>query len=164
MSLAARLSSLSSVSPVRLVIRGGLPTQDKDDSPEKILQTHKLTALVVDDELFVAWHLETMLQEMGLEVIGIASTGLEAIALAEEKKPDLVFMDVNLNQGIDGIEAARRIRSTHPTRIVFVTAYSDGATRGRIEVELPGASVLAKPATFGQLRATISEAGGPGNS
>jgi DNA-binding NarL/FixJ family response regulator len=81
-----------------------------------------IRVLVVDD--FAPWqrYLSTTLQkEPGLEIIGQASDGLEAVQKAEQLKPDLILMDVGLPT-INGIEAVRRIREVSPTsKILFVS-------------------------------------------
>jgi DNA-binding NarL/FixJ family response regulator len=64
-----------------------------------------------------------------IEIVGAATGGEEAVALAAEHKPDVVLMDLEM-PGIDGIEATRRIRAADPgVNVVVLTAFSD---RGRI--------------------------------
>jgi DNA-binding NarL/FixJ family response regulator len=64
-----------------------------------------------------------------IEIVGAATGGEEAIALAAEHKPDVVLMDLEM-PGIDGIEATRRIRAADQgVNVVVLTAFSD---RGRI--------------------------------
>jgi DNA-binding NarL/FixJ family response regulator len=59
-----------------------------------------------------------------LQVIGEASDGLEAVRKAEEMLPDLIVLDLGL-PGLNGLEAARRIRKVSPeSKIVFVTQES----------------------------------------
>ena len=115
----------------------------------------KLRVMIVEDELFVAMHLESVLEEIGYEVTGILSTGERAVAEFGVLRPDVVLMDINLGAGIDGIEAAERIRAAGAAHIIFVSAYSDLATRARIEAALPGSRILSKPVTPAGLKGAI---------
>jgi two-component system, NarL family, invasion response regulator UvrY len=56
----------------------------------------------------------------GFDVIGEAESGEEAVELFERLSPGLVLMDINLGQGINGIEAARRITEAHPDATVLL--------------------------------------------
>lgn len=47
-------------------------------------------------------------------------------------------MDINLGSGIDGITAAQQIRAAGDVQIIFVSAYTDSATRNRVETTHPG--------------------------
>ena len=62
-----------------------------------------------------------------------------------EDAPDIVLMDVNLEGGREGIEAARWLREVCDIPVVFVTAYTDPDTVERIHEQVPGAPVIAKP-------------------
>ena len=112
--------------------------------------------LIVEDELLVAWHLESLVREQHLEVCGLVPDGDGAIEQAVDFDVDLILMDIRLAGGMDGIEAARRIRDQRDTPIIFVTAHGDQATRARIEQQLPGTSVLAKPITAERLKEAIA--------
>lgn len=104
--------------------------------------------LIVEDETLVAWHLEAVLQQLGYEVCDIVSNGVDAIEAAKVIEPDIVFMDINLGGGIDGIEAAEQILKRIETPIIFVTAYAnDQTTIQRIESKLGPRIVVGKPAT-----------------
>ena len=78
--------------------------------------------LVVDD--FLPWHslVRAMLAtKKGLEIVGIAFDGLEAVQKAEQLQPDLILLDIGLPT-LNGIEAARRIRKLSPnSKILFVS-------------------------------------------
>src|SRR5262245_49671781 len=101
--------------------------------------------LIVEDELFVAWHLESLVRDLQLEVSGLVPDGEGAVEQAADLDVDLVLMDISLSGQIDGVEAARRIREDRNTPIIFITAYSDAATLARVRQVIPGAPVLAKP-------------------
>ena len=86
----------------------------------------QIKVLIVDDqEAFrSAARLVVELTD-GFLVAGEAETGEEGIRLANELRPDLVLMDMNL-PGIDGIEATRRIMATLPdTRVIALSTYDE---------------------------------------
>jgi DNA-binding NarL/FixJ family response regulator len=82
-----------------------------------------LRILVVDDQLLYAEAISVLLdQQDGLEVVGIARDGREAIEQAVALRPDVVLMDIKMPR-LDGISATRRIRRRLPaTRVVVMTA------------------------------------------
>jgi CheY-like chemotaxis protein len=114
--------------------------------------------LIVEDEIFVAWHLEGLVRDLDYAVCGMVPDGEGAVSKAESLGADVILMDINLKGEIDGIEAARRIRETFDAPIIFITAYSDPKTLGRIEKTVPGATVLAKPVAVTRLRTAIANA------
>ncbi|MGE0522541.1 MAG: response regulator [Variibacter sp.] len=116
----------------------------------------KLRVLVVEDEIFVAWHLEATLRELNCTVCGMVPDGQSAIDKARKLHADLILMDINLQGEIDGIEAVRRIQETQPAPVIFITAYSDPTTLSRIRKIAPDAPVLAKPVSLNVLRAAVS--------
>lgn len=118
----------------------------------------KLRVFIVEDELFVAWDLESTVQSIGHEVCGMASTAEEAIRGAIQAEPDVVLTDINLGQSIDGIEAARRILLAHRAAVIFVTAYTDSATLVRAAEAVPGSTVIGKPVSEKQLNAAMAAA------
>lgn len=85
-----------------------------------------MRVLIAEDEALIRMDLKEMLTEEGHEVVGEARDGAEAIMLAEELAPDIVFMDINM-PGVDGIEAASRISEKRIAPVVMVTAFSQSA-------------------------------------
>lgn len=113
--------------------------------------------LVVEDEAIVAMDISAMLRGLGYEIEGPASTGEEAVRLAESERPDLVLMDIMLRGGMDGVEAARRIREATGAPVVYLTAYADESTLLRAKVAEP-LGYLLKPFEERELRTTIETA------
>ena len=77
--------------------------------------------LIAEDETLIRMDLAEMLRENGYEVIGEATNGEEAIALANELKPDLAILDVKMPK-LDGITAAETIVKISP--VLMLTAFS----------------------------------------
>ncbi|HYC05703.1 MAG TPA: response regulator [Azospirillaceae bacterium] len=114
--------------------------------------------LIVEDELLIAWSLRESLSAAGHEVVSIASTADEAVAMAEDGEPDLIVMDINLGRGGDGVDAGARIRGRRAVPILFVTAYRDDRTLARVAENVPDAPVLAKPLLPGELERAVKKA------
>jgi response regulator NasT len=85
-----------------------------------------LQVLIADDEPVVAEGLRVRLGREGHEVVGVAYDGLEAVALAEVLRPDLILLDIKMPK-LDGITAAERIMAARPVPIIMVTAHFDEA-------------------------------------
>jgi two-component system response regulator LytT len=92
------------------------------------MSEYTLRVLVVDDEPLAREELCYLLGELGdVEVAGQAGDGIEAVRLAEDLEPDVVFLDVQM-PGVGGFEAARRlVLGTDPPEVIFVTAYDQYA-------------------------------------
>ncbi|MEK6556867.1 MAG: response regulator [Candidatus Margulisiibacteriota bacterium] len=81
--------------------------------------------LIVEDECIIATDIQFSLQSMGYEVLGQASSGLEAIEKASLLEPDVVLMDINLKGDMDGITAADHIYQKNSIPVIYLTANSD---------------------------------------
>ncbi|MEQ9233706.1 hybrid sensor histidine kinase/response regulator [Coleofasciculus sp. E2-BRE-01] len=110
--------------------------------------------LIVEDEEIVAFDIETTLQTLGYEVVGIVTTGEEAIATATQTKPDLVLMDIQLPGKLDGVEAAKEISQRLNIPVVYLTAHADQPTLKRAKITAPFGYLL-KPFQEDELKTTI---------
>ena len=107
--------------------------------------------LVAEDEALIRMDLIEMLREAGYDVVAEATNGEEAIALANEHKPDLCILDVKMPV-LDGISAAEKIISIAP--VLMLTAFSQRELVERAR----DAGVMAyvvKPFTIGDLMPAI---------
>jgi hypothetical protein len=110
--------------------------------------------LVVEDDAVTALSLQDVLRRLEHDVVGLASTGREAIRWAEAEQPDVILMDIWLAGPISGIEAASQIRQSLDIPVVFVTAHSDESTLRRAQATQPYGFVL-KPFDRNDLRVAI---------
>jgi DNA-binding NarL/FixJ family response regulator len=85
-----------------------------------------MKVVVADDQTAVREGLVTILELIpGVEVVGAAANGAEAIELSDLFAPDVVLMDLNMPR-VDGVEATAQIRARHPaTQVVVLTTYAD---------------------------------------
>lgn len=116
-----------------------------------------LRVLVTEDEKIVAEDLRDRLVSLGYEVVGIASSGEEAINLAQQLVPDVILMDIRLKGPMDGLEAAQRIRQTLDIPIIYLTAYADENTFQKAMSTEP-LGYLLKPIESRELHTSISMA------
>ena len=107
--------------------------------------TRSRRALIVEDETMIALNLEADMRELGFDTCDLAANGQQARSHAMSNQPDVVLMDVNLEGGREGIEAAKSLREMCDAPIVFVTGCTDLETLTRIHEVVPGAPVLPKP-------------------
>ena len=113
--------------------------------------------LVVEDEAIVALDIQSKLRSRGYEVPALASSGREAVEIADALRPDLVLMDIQLEGDVDGVEAAEQIRRRFGTPVVYLTAFSDDQTLQRAKVAEPFGYLL-KPFEERKLHVAIEVA------
>ena len=113
--------------------------------------------LLVDDHDLFRTGLRNLLEEQGVQVVGEAGTGTDAIRLVRELAPDVVVMDLNM-PGISGVEATRQITSIAPlTRVVVLTISDQDADV--MDAILAGAcGYLLKDASIQELMRGIQSA------
>jgi len=112
-----------------------------------------LRALVVDDERLAREELCFLLSQVdGVDVVGQAANGIEAVGLIEDLTPDVVFLDVQM-PGMNGFEVARQAIGREATaEIVFVTAYDQYAIEG---FQVNAVDYLLKPVDVARLEQAV---------
>lgn len=115
-----------------------------------------MRVLLAEDHKIVRQGTRMFLESMGVEVIGEATTGVEAVRLARELQPDVVLMDIHMPE-LTGVEATRRIRHDNPeTRVLVLTAYDDPPyVQALLEAGADG--YVLKTAEFSQLYRALQE-------
>jgi two-component system, response regulator PdtaR len=120
--------------------------------------------LIVEDEALIASYIREVLEESRFVVAGVASTGVEALTLADACRPDLALVDIRLAGPMDGIEVARLMRSRFNVRSIFLTAVADPETTARARDAAP-LGLLEKPfrpsQVFNALQLALSRIGVP---
>ncbi|RJS48538.1 MAG: hypothetical protein CIT03_07535 [Methanobacterium sp.] len=81
--------------------------------------------LIVEDEAITALEIKRNLHNWGYEVVGHASKGEAAIEMAQKLLPDLILMDINLQSGMNGLEASCKILEFMDIPIIFLTAHGN---------------------------------------
>jgi two-component system, cell cycle sensor histidine kinase and response regulator CckA len=110
--------------------------------------------LIVEDDAVAATGLAETLELLGYGVSGTVSTGEEALQSVERSTPQIVLMDIRLRGTLDGIEAARQIRSRFDVPVVYLSGFSDQALLDRaMQTEPYG--YLVKPIEMKALITTI---------
>jgi DNA-binding NarL/FixJ family response regulator len=102
--------------------------------PTTVVNAARIRILIADDKERVRQDLKTVLGLVeGLEVIGEAADGLEAVHQAEKLSPDVVLMDLEMPR-MDGFEATRQIKDRClARRVVALTVYGDDSVRSRAD-------------------------------
>lgn len=109
---------------------------------------------VVEDEVIIADNLCNTLLNLGYDVAEPAASFIEAIAMIETEKPDLLLLDIQLKGKKDGIDLAWKIKDDYRLPFIFLTANADTATVQRAKLVEPPA-YLVKPFSKDDLYASI---------
>lgn len=97
----------------------------------------KTNILIVEDESIVAKDIAQSLKKLGYHVIDTVNSGEAAVLVADEKKPDLVLMDIMLKGEMSGIDAANFIHEKNNIPVIFLTAYADESTLSKAKISEP---------------------------
>ncbi|MET7699055.1 MULTISPECIES: LytR/AlgR family response regulator transcription factor [unclassified Streptomyces] len=82
-----------------------------------------MRCLLVDDSARFLEAARTLLERDGVEVVGVASTGAEALARAAELAPDVVLLDIELSDGESGFEVAERLTRSVSANVILISTH-----------------------------------------
>ena len=119
---------------------------------EKELRTN---VLIIEDEPIIAADIESLVEDLGHKVDGIAATHTQAVKAAESVKPGLVLADVQLADGSSGIDAVEDILQSYDVPVIFITAFPERLLTGD---KPEPAYLISKPFKPDNVKAAISQA------
>jgi DNA-directed RNA polymerase specialized sigma24 family protein len=126
-----------------------------DQAGREIAEQVATEVLIIEDEPIIALDIETLVNELGHSVTGIARTHKEAVALVQRRRPGLVLADIQLADGSSGLDAVAEILTTIDLPVIFITAYPERLLTGdRPEP----AFLITKPFQPESVKAAISQA------
>jgi len=112
------------------------------------------SVLIVEDERIVAMELEAQIKSLGYNVLGPASSTLDALSCCDATPPDLALMDIRIPGSQDGIECAKSLRDRFDVPVIYLTAIADTLTIERAKLTEP-AGYLIKPVRSDELKAAV---------
>ncbi len=113
--------------------------------------------LIVEDEIIAAMALQETLERSGHTVTAVANTAQEALDALAVAVPDLVFMDINLEEKDDGIIIGKKILQQYKLPVIFITAYADHDTIAKAREVFPYGYIV-KPWQERELMAVLETA------
>lgn len=111
--------------------------------------------LIIEDETFIAMDIEALVESLGHNVIGVARTHAEALALAKPKQPGLILADIQLADGSSGLDAVNELLGSFEVPVIFITAYPERFLTGQ---RPEPAFLIAKPFQLAVVSAVVSQA------
>lgn len=118
----------------------------------------RLKALIADDELHILQNLNAVIrwERLDIEVVGLARTGEQALALATEHGPHLVLSDIRM-PNMDGLRFVEALKKAQPdVRVLMITGYQD-YEYARTMIRLGVSDYILKPIDYEGLETTIRE-------
>jgi signal transduction histidine kinase/ActR/RegA family two-component response regulator len=138
--------------------RSMIPLREHTQAHSRTEPASRLRVLLVDDHAMVRQGLKSVLEGYSdVEVVGEAGSGQEAVALAEQLRPAVVVMDINMPQ-MNGIDATRAIRTRYADMIVVGLSVNAGEDNRDAMMAAGAAVLMTKEAAVEQLYSTIQDA------
>lgn len=126
-----------------------------DDAGRELAAEIATDVLIIEDVPLIAVDIESLVDNLGHKVVGIARTHREAVQIAKAKPPGLILADIQLADGSSGLDAVNELLQTFEVPVIFITAYPERFLTG----ERPEpAFLIPKPFQPATLSAVISQA------
>ncbi len=116
---------------------------------------YHMKIVIIEDDALIAYQIETCAQKLGHDVLGSFDEAVSALKFIEVNKPDFVFMDIELNGPMDGIQCARDLQSNYGVPSLFVTSH-DEAEIIEEATNLEPLNFLPKPFTDKNIEASLA--------
>lgn len=110
--------------------------------------------LIIDDETITSEFIRLVLERYDINITGVADTPKKALQIFSEGKTDLILCDINLKNGMSGIDFIRYVKKLRPTKVIYLTGFTDEETL-KNALETQPEAYITKPFTHHQLIATI---------
>jgi len=111
---------------------------------------------IVEDEMIQAVILEKTIAKFGFEIVGRAKSGEKAIKMIDELRPDIITMDIQLEDMIDGINVADKIQQYYLPEVIFITGNSDSLNYTRAK-EVGFVAFITKPVQIEELKTALKK-------
>lgn len=125
------------------------------DAGQEISAQINTEILIIEDEPFIAFDLQALVEDLGHSVVNVARTHKEAVSAAKLHKPGLILADIHLADGSSGLDAVNEILSSFEAPVIFITAYPERFLTGQAPEP---AFLIAKPYVPGTVKAVVSQA------
>lgn len=125
------------------------------DAHAEIERQTRAQVMIIEDEPIIAMDIETIVRDLGHDVVGISVTRDEAVEMAGLKHPSLILADIQLADHSSGIDAVKDILENTAVPVIFITAFPERLLTG----ERPEPTFLiTKPFQRSTIKATIAQA------
>jgi DNA-directed RNA polymerase specialized sigma24 family protein len=126
-----------------------------DEASVEISRQVATDIMIIEDEPLIAMDIEQLVESLGHNVVSIARTHTEAVAMFAKSQPKMILADIQLADGSSGIDAVNDILTTHSVPVIFITAFPERLLTG----ERPEPTFLVtKPFNPDMVKALISQA------
>lgn len=125
------------------------------DAGQQINEQIATNILIIEDEPFIAFDLQALVEDLGHSVVNVARTHKEAVSAAKQHQPGLILADIHLADGSSGLEAVNEILGSFEAPVIFITAYPERFLTGQAPEP---AFLIAKPYVPGTVKAVVSQA------